>query len=430
MALEQIDFISQFGKIYPNSIAITRKEYLIERCMNKKLFIYGISQEAVDINNYLCAMGLCTQYFLDEENVGGQICDRPIISPIDIVYEMPGSFFVIIAKSEAYYGISRQMFLNQGLTEDIDFTYHSEMPLTKEAKCYDVTLSYNRTVDTIEGFEVFGDTENPSSRLIVALGGSTTESTYLFIKGWAQYLAEMLMHDHIPAKIYCGGVAGYSSSQELLKLLRDVLPMKPDIVISYSGLNDLYGYPKPEEKIRNGRPFITHFQVEFIAKIIEKLQPTREQLPVMHDLLWQENGNTTVYYGLKNQKSASELWLDNTRIMHAIAEEFGFIFISFFQPFAFNGFYEITDVQKIIYRRKSPTCIHDGFEKWGAPYTHDVKKIISAVNNYDYIYDFSRIFEEEEGVYFDASHVYERGNVIIAKKIYEKILPKLKEMME
>ena len=430
MTLEHTDIIHQFGKTYPNSIAITRKEYLLERCTNRKLFIYGIGREAVDISNFLLAMGIYTHYFVDDEYAGGQICDRPIISPIDIVYEIPGSFFIIIAKSEAYYGLSRQVFLNQGFTEDIDFTYHSEVPLTKEAKCYDVTLSYNRTVDTIEGFEVFGDTGNPNAKLIVALGGSTTESTYLFIKGWAQYLAEMLMHDHVPAKIYCGGVAGYSSSQELLKLLRDVLPLKPDVVLSYSGLNDLYGYPKPTEIIRNGRPFITHFQVEFIEKIIEKLQPSKEKLPVMHDLLWQENGNTTVYYGLKNQKSASELWLDNTRIMHAIAKEFGFIFVSFFQPFAFNGFYEITEVQKIMYGRKAPTCIHDGYKKWGAPYANDVKKIISAIKNYDYIYDFSRIFENHEGVYFDASHVYERGNVIIANKIYEKILPKLKEMME
>ena len=343
---------------------------------------------------------------------------------------MSDNIFIILAKPKEYYGIARQVFLDLGLTEDINFTYYSEVPLTKEAKCYDVTLSYNRTIDTIEGFEVFGDHENPNAKLIVALGGSTTESTYLFIKGWAQYLAEIFQQDHISVKIYCGGVAGYSSSQELLKLLRDVLPMKPDIILSYSGLNDLYGYPKPNEKIRDGRPFITHFQVEFIEKIIEKLVPSNEKLPVMHDLMWQENGNTTVYYGLKNKMSASDLWLNNTRIMHAIANEFDITFLSFFQPFAFNGFYEITDFQRILYSRKSPTCIKDGYEKWGAPYARDVQRIISTIRDYDYIYDFSRIFENHEGVYFDASHVYERGNKIIAKKIYERLITILKERKE
>lgn len=430
MTDEHSEFMTYFDKTYPDSIAVTHKEYLFERCTKRKLLIYGLGQEATDLNKYLSDIGIETVSFIDEAHTGESFCEKQVISPIDIVYEKPQSFFIIIAKPESYYGISRQFFLDLGLTEDIDFTYHAGIPLTKEAKCYDVTLSYNRTIDTIEGFEAFGDTENPDAKLIVALGGSTTESTYLFIKGWAQYLSEILMHEHLPVKIYCGGVAGYSSSQELLKLIRDVLPMKPDIVLSYSGLNDLYGYPKPTEKIRNGRPFITHFQVEFIEKIIEKLVPTSEKLPVMHDLMWQENGNTTVYYGLKNQKTASELWLDNTRIMHAIAKEFGFPFLSFFQPFAFNGFYKITEKQHILYSRKSPTCIQDGYDKWGAPYAEDVRKIIHAIKDIDYIYDFTRIFEDYDGVYFDASHVYERGNMIIAQRIYEKLIPVLKEMIE
>ena len=430
MIHEYSDFIAYFDKIYPNSIAVTRKEYLFDRCAKRKTLIYGLGQEAIDLSKYLSHIGIDTASFIDEKHAGELFYEKQVISPIDIVYEKPESFFIIIAKAESYYDISRKVYLDLGLTEDLDFTYHAEVPMTKEAKCYDVTLSYNRIIDTIEGFEVFGDKENPDAKLIVALGGSTTESTYLFIKGWVQYLSEILMQEHLPVKIYCGGVAGYSSSQELLKFIRDVLPMKPDVVLSYSGLNDLYGYPKPTEKIRNGRPFITHFQVEFIEKIIEKLMPANERFPVMHDLMWQENGNTTVYYGLKNKKTASELWLDNTRIMHAIAKEFGFSFLSFFQPFAFNGFYELTEKQRIIYSRKSPTCIQDGYEKWGAPYAEDVKKIIRSIKNSDYIYDFSQIFEDYDGVYFDASHVYERGNMIIAQKIYEKLIPVLKEMVE
>lgn len=419
-----------FRDKYPDSVAITREEYLWGRCQDRNLMIYGIDQRAIDLCEYLSTKGASVYCFIDEEHEGESVCEKKVISPIDIVYEEKDSFFIIIAKSEEYYGTSRQIFLNQGLIEDLDFTYHSEVPLTKEAKCYDVTLSYNRVVDSLEGFEVFGDVDNKSAKMIVALGGSTTESTYLFIKGWAQYLAEMLKKDNIPAVIYCGGVAGYSSSQELLKLIRDVMPLKPDIVVSYSGLNDLYGYPKPTERIRYGRPFITHFQVEFIEKIIDKLSPSADQLPIMHDLMWQENGNTTVYYGLKNNKTASDIWLDNIRIMHAICCEFGVKFISFFQPFAFNGFYELSDEQKILYSRKSPTCIEDGYEKWGEPYADDVKRIIDELEKYSYIHDFSRIFENNTDVYFDASHVYERGNVVIAQRIYEKLLPEIKERMK
>lgn len=40
--------------------------------------------------------------------------------------------------------------------------------------------------------------------------------------------------------VICGGVAGYRSSEELFKLIRDGFDFKPDIVLNYSGFNDLY----------------------------------------------------------------------------------------------------------------------------------------------------------------------------------------------
>ena len=36
--------------------------------------------------------------------------------------------------------------------------------------------------------------------------------------------------------ILCGGMIKVNSSQELLKLIRDVIPQKPDIVINVSGV--------------------------------------------------------------------------------------------------------------------------------------------------------------------------------------------------
>ena len=419
-------FINYFAKSYPQSIAITHKDYVVERCRRRKLYIYGISAEAICLAKYLSSMNIETVCFIDDEQAGGKLKGKDIISSIDIVYEVADKIFIIVAKVEDYYGVSRQKFLDIGMIEDIDFTYHSEIPLTKEPKCFDVTLSYNRVVEEIEGFEVYGDIGNPQAIKIVALGGSTTESTYLFIKGWVQFLSELLCKNKVPSIVYGGGVAGYSSSQELLKLIRDVLPLKPDIVLSYSGFNDLYGYPKPSESIRHGRPFITHFQVEFVEQILEKLSMTKNSLPVMHDLLWDKKGRGTVYYGLKNDKSPSELWLDNTRIMHSITQEFKIEFLSFFQPFAFNGFYEESDLQNIIYSRRSLSCLHEGYEKWGKPYSDDLHKIMTEIKNYNYISDFSDIFTEYRGVYFDASHVYEQGNQIIAKEIYYKLVPYLR----
>ena len=418
-------FIKYFEDTYPKSIVITHKDYVVERCSKRRLIIYGVGQEAACLKRYLTIMHIDTFCYADDEHVGEKMGDKDIISSIDIVYEDIDSIFIIIAKSEDCYGISRQVFLDIGMVEDIDFTYHSEVPLTKEPKCFDVTLSYNRVMDSIEGFEIYGNIADTQAIKIVALGGSTTESTYLFIKGWVQYLFELLRKNQIPSIIYGGGIAGYSSSQELLKLIRDVLPLKPDIVLSYSGLNDLYGYPKPSEPIRHGRPFITHFQVEFIEQILEKLTAAKFGLPIMNDLIWDKTGNRTVYYGLKNNKSSSDVWLENTRIMHSIAKEFKIDFLSFFQPFAFNGFYEENDLQNIIYSRRSLSCRYEGYEKWGLPYKEDLQIIIEEIKKHNYMFDFSSIFDGYRGIYFDASHVYEKGNDIIANKIFDKLIPYL-----
>ena len=104
----------------------------------------------------------------------------------------------------------------------------------------------------LPGFAVYGDLNAPREEVIriVALGGSTTEPSST--QCWPQKLYEELTKRGYSCLVLNGGVAGYSTNQELFKFIRDVMPLNPDIVISLSGVNDLgYGHSLTRPAIEN-----------------------------------------------------------------------------------------------------------------------------------------------------------------------------------
>jgi len=400
------EFAAYFEQTYSKSIAISHRQYLMERCSDRSLLIYGIGEVAVNLKHYLELNGIHTDALIDDNLCGQKIEELDVISLIDLVYMENGKYFVILARDDENYGLSRQKFLDMGLREDVDFTYFTEIPGTNELFHYDVTLSFSRIRQTYQGFEVFGNENDANAIRIVALGGSTTECSLFYVKGWVRFLVDYLKEQGIPAVVYGGGVSSYTSSQELLKLIRDVIPLNPDIVISYSGVIDLYSFPKPEDGERYRRPFITRFQMQFIQQILERL--TKEVgIPVVNAPSWNQLGHSTVFYGLKNNKTAAELWIDNERMMNALCEAFEIRFFGFFQPFRFNGSYQCTPLQEIIHSRRDLTCVPtaDGEKRWGESVKKDRDTIISEITKYSFYLIF-QIFLTDKVKFFTIQHMY------------------------
>ena len=163
------------------------RKYLADRLRERKLLIYGVGDEAVKLTEYFSLTGVDCCYFIDDELCGNEFRGKEIKSVADVIYEVAGRVFVLLANEKESYRVSREKFISLGLVEDIDFTYYLMLRAVANHPPYhfDATLSYNRVKEQLEGFELMGDSNNVSSIVIVALGGSATDSEiFSSIKGW------------------------------------------------------------------------------------------------------------------------------------------------------------------------------------------------------------------------------------------------------
>lgn len=111
---------------------------------------------------------------------------------------------------------------------------------------------------TTSSGDLHGEKAEPPLRLL-SLGGSTTSWRYREGSLWARDLANLVSErTGRQVQLFNGGVRGYSSSQELIKLVRDAHSIAPDLVVSLSGINDI-GTRYSQPKFPFAHPFaVTH----------------------------------------------------------------------------------------------------------------------------------------------------------------------------
>ena len=281
--------------------------------------------------------------------------------------------------------------------------------------------SFNRQDEAHMGFvkfEYIGESLAAPVR-IVLLGGSTTSAFSIRNKCWGEFLSEKLKMHGVPHIIYCGGIQGYRVSQELIKAVRDVLSLKPDLVISYSGVNEIDLRKSDLLKY----PFISFYQMELFHKMGEIKNPGSRE---------------GVTWGLENTMGIFDYWYTMERILNAVCKELRVSFKAFLQPMLYT---------------KAKCCQADADIAVLYGYLYDMDKMeFIAVNNEKsslgelelakdfrdrgqqidgpWFCDLSSIFDNEENIYMDLCHVYEKGNQIIAARIFEEIRDELYVIIE
>ena len=115
-----------------------------------------------------------------------------------------------------------------------------------------VSIDYS-VIGGLPGWAVYGDAATAEHRIMV-LGGSTS-SEGLYPESWVSKLYKKLLSEGRRVVIYNGAHPSNGVFHELNRLIRDVRYLKPDIVISMSGYNDMGQSRNKFEALRKETPF-------------------------------------------------------------------------------------------------------------------------------------------------------------------------------
>jgi len=255
---------------------------------------------------------------------------------------------------------------------------------------------------------------------ILTLGGSTTTGYVTKHRPWSYFLSELLREKKIPHIVYCAGVPGYIASQELLRLLRDGIWLNPDIVLSYSGANNML-----QGEVSSKNPFLHSYQEMLFSKLDGSM--------VANDNIY--GNHYGVYYGINSEKDAFEFWRIQLKMMYAVCKEMGIQYKAFLQPVLLSKKQygkKDADILYQIYttlwdrKQKKLNNYSPESSQWG----QYVQKITDEIRHFrregekvkeNWFIDLSWIFDDKDGLYIDQYHVNERANKIIAENILEHI---------
>lgn len=246
---------------------------------------------------------------------------------------------------------------------------------------------------------------NPNGPKILISGGSTSD---IFYDGsWVRPFSKFLFG--ACSSIFSCACVGYSTSQELFRLLESVAVIKPDCIISLNGINDI--------KLMQSRlykyPYIHKYQ-HSLFDVLGSMQ----NLNYLSRAVADDSSADRQVLALEcvNDKYGFDTWFLNVSLMSHICDFYGARFYSFLQPclgFApyvpspdsLEGYYWSTLI-------RSKTWYESGVNSF-------YKKAVEACLDSSFLYDFTSILGPScEGVFQDTRHLNSTGNFILAKSIY------------
>ncbi len=368
--------------------------WVFHRFLHKKVYIYGNGGIEREFARYLKLMDYNFSGFLIDENdiESDKYNDEFVTKYVeDIIYE--NDYYIWADKKE-----KAERLKELGLRYFSEYEcngYIWDISIGKEQ--LDVNLGHNYIAKgQYPGIMVYGK-EKEQDYKIAVLGSSTTDGAMYPFKSWAELLYDELGKN---VTVYNGGVRGYSSGQELIKLVRDIVPLRPDMIIVYDGASELFSktrYP---------------FAFEYSRKVFEYANAHIENNYIV-------DNTRDICLGVRNGDDCFGNWLSNMQSMYAIAKQRNMEFFVFCQPWLIskNG---KTVKEKNILLSMPGVVLETMMKNSLRTYVRERTDIP------DYIHDLSHIFDGHD-VYMDLCHVWEEGNRIIAGEIKKVIQPVMRE---
>lgn len=361
---------------------------------NKKVILYGTGNYAHDMIEKLRCLDIEVSYCVDDV-----LTDVRVEKSVKNVYEL------LLEREEFFVYIAKDNMQNCAiLLEKLGFRhlkhYNSVYNAAGRIKPWntfalDPVLGYSmpweETLGT--GVKMYRQCSTKSAYTIAILGNSTSDPCEYAWRSWGELLFEKCCGGDICIAV--GATTGYSSGEELLKLIRDILPLDPDLVISYSGANDK----------ATAYPFINTYH-RTVSGILAAGRPKG---------MFEQGVAERVCYGTEYKgMSVADNWIRNQQMMHAITQELRIPYLAFVQP-------NLVTKKRLSGGKDEETLFY--VDQRVVRQREDFREgIRGKLTDKAYIVDATHWFDDTDGLFYDYCHVTEEGNQIIADKVYECLL--------
>ncbi len=364
---------------------------------NKKIYFYG-DQTKRNIKTAKCIQLLDFDFrgFVCDDMKEQDNKEYPVRFVEDLLYEE--DYFIILENEKRK--INKMSDL--GLKKNSDFNIMPQLSFCNYIleSVLDINLGYTYKENSkYPGIAVYGE-ENPGDFRIAVLGGSTTDDIY-DKRNWARILYEKWPNNKVT--VYNGGTCGYTSTQELIKLERDILPLKPDLIIVYDGFNDLCEDPSHP------------FTIPYLKKMFDFISNNMSGDNTGH--VGNDMNISEVNIGMETGQNYFENWLSKVECMHAVSQTKDIAFMAFAQPTR-NSMRNSQGMDEWLL--SSSVFWIESYAKLFRFFREEIESH-EIEENYDYIYNLTGIFDDRPEVYMDSCHLYEEGNEVIADIILHMI---------
>lgn len=378
--------------------------YLREVIKGREVYIYGYGYRAQQVRKCIELLDFRFAGFLIRENQFDRACKEheKWMLPEEILYY--DNCYIIIVSEEKELAVNK--LLSLGFQYSADFSVMetiSSYLLYARKNIIDTNLGHTYQRKTgMNGMDVYG-LDQQNGYKIVVLGGSTTDGTLFPFQSWPEIMFDQIHSAQIA--IYNAGVSGYTSAQELIKLIRDIIPMKPNMIIVYDGYNDT-----SEINACPGH----YFEFTYLKRALDF---AKKHMNHNWDFIAQDDGEEEQKKDALPSADNFENWLMNIEMMHAIAEDRGIKFYSFFQPMLSSKKNLTNNEKGILFEVENFQGLHETILR-GRDFRY---KIQDAVRSHAYICDLSGLFDLYDDAYMDICHVREDANRVIAEEILTRI---------
>lgn len=255
--------------------------------------------------------------------------------------------------------------------------------------------------------------KEPDEYRVIMVGGSTTfglgapsDSSTI-----SAYLEDMLQNEFsTKIRVINAGIIAAGSVEEVYYIKKDLIQLKPDLIIVFDGYNDAFNIKLSEinentkyEKLEK-RTFIESIGKKYFSEL------------AFPNVIYQNiHDDMQIHYLTDDiKKENTEKWSNRWNEICQMSKENGFELLVTVQPMIGTSDRKLTHIEKEIYEKAKTQKIIEFVDALG----ESVDKI--NCNSADLRHAFDGV---DEQVFFSAVHTGSFGNKIIAEKIYEKALP-------